>query len=163
VLGGTRFERPLEAVDLFKEGWAPRICLFRQVKDYGEVELLSRGFDFPLESDVQADALRRMNVPADAVIVLGERDSTKDEALEIRDRVVAQNWKKIIVVTSKQHTRRARLVVNRRLQGTGAQVIVRASRYDRTDPVVWWDDRPTLRFTLFEAQRLLGYWLGLAD
>jgi uncharacterized SAM-binding protein YcdF (DUF218 family) len=163
VLGGTRFERPLEAVDLFREGWAPTICLFRQVKDFGEVELLKRGFDFPLESDVQADALRRMNVPADAVIVLGEKDSTRDEALEIRDRVVARNWKKIIVVTSKQHTRRARLVVNRRLSGTGVQVIVRASRYDRTDPVVWWDDRPTLRFTLFESQRLLGYWLGLAD
>lgn len=163
VLGGTRFERPLEAVDLFNEGWAPRILLFRVVKDFGEVELLRRGFDFPLESDVQADALRRMGVPPDRVVVLGEKDSTKDEAAEIRDRVVAQNWKKIIVVTSKQHTRRARLVVNRRLQGTGAQVIMRASRYDRTDPVVWWDDRPTLRFTLFEAQRLLGYWLGLAD
>jgi uncharacterized SAM-binding protein YcdF (DUF218 family) len=163
VLGGTRFERPLEAVDLFNEGWAPQILLFRVVKDFGEVELLKRGFAFPLESDVQSDALRRMGVPADKVIVLGEKDSTKDEALEIRDQVVAHNWKKIIVVTSKQHTRRARLVINRRLQGTGTRIIMRASRYDRTDPVVWWDDRPTLRFTLFETQRLLGYWLGLAD
>ena len=97
VLGGTRFERPLEAVDLFNEGWAPQILLFRVVKDFGEVELLKRGFAFPLESDVQSDALRRMGVPADKVIVLGEKDSTKDEALEIRDQVVAHNWKKIIV------------------------------------------------------------------
>ena len=108
-------------------------------------------------------AVAALGVPADKVIVLGEKDSTKDEALEIRDQVVAHNWKKIIVVTSKQHTRRARLVINRRLQGTGTRIIMRASRYDRTDPVVWWDDRPTLRFTLFETQRLLGYWLGLAD
>ncbi len=31
VLGGTRFERPLEAVELYKAGWAPRIALMRQV------------------------------------------------------------------------------------------------------------------------------------
>ena len=163
VLGGTRFERPLEAVDLYKEGWAPRILLFRMVQDWGEVELLRRGFDFPLESDVQFDALRRMGIPADAIAVLGEKDNTKVEALEIHDQVVAHQWKTIIVVTSKQHTRRARLVVTRKLAGTGTQVIMRASRYDRTRPERWWRDRPTLRFTVFESQRLLGYWLGIAD
>ena len=59
------------------------------VKDFGEVELLKRGFDFPLESDVQADALRRMGVPTEALFVLGEKDNTKEEAQEIHDQVVA--------------------------------------------------------------------------
>lgn len=163
VLGGTRFERPLEAVDLYEEGWAPRICLFKQVRDYGEIELMQRGFEFPLESDVQADALRRLGVPADAVIVLDEKDNTKEEAQTIRDQVVAHRWSRIIIVTSRQHTRRARLVTTRKLEGTGATVIMRASRYDRADPEHWWRDRPTLRFTIFEAQRLLGYWLGVGD
>jgi uncharacterized SAM-binding protein YcdF (DUF218 family) len=163
VLGGTRFERPLEAVDLYNEGWAPRIMLFRMVKDFGEVELLNRGFDFPLESDVQADALRRMGVPPGAIVVMGERDNTKEEAQEIRDQVSANRWSRVIIVTSRQHTRRARLVASRKLAGTGVKVIMRASRYDRTDPVYWWRDRPTLRFTIFESQRLLGYWLGVAD
>ena len=163
VLGGTRFERPLEAVDLYKEGWAPRIFLFRQVKDWGEVELLQRGFDFPLESDVQADALRRMGVPAEALAVLGEKDNTKEEAQEIHDQVTQHQWKSVIVVTSKQHTRRARLVLSRRLRDTGALVTMRSSRYDRTNTAQWWRDRPTLRFTLFESQRLLGYWIGLGD
>ena len=124
---------------------------------------MRRGFDFPLESDVQADALRRMGVPADAIAVLGERDNTKEEAVEIHDQVVANRWSRIIIVTSKQHTRRARLVASRKLAGTGVHVIMRASRYDRTDPAQWWKDRPTLRFTLFEAQRLFGYWIGVAD
>jgi uncharacterized SAM-binding protein YcdF (DUF218 family) len=163
VLGGTRFERPLEAVDLYNEGWAPRIMLFRQVRDFGEIELLKRGFDFMLESDVQADALRRMGVPPDAVIILGERDNTKEEAQEIHDQVIANRWSRIIIVTSQQHTRRARLVASRKLDGTGVKVIVRGSRYDRTDPEYWWRDRPTLRFTIFEAQRLLGYWIGVGD
>jgi hypothetical protein len=40
---------------------------------------------------------------------------------------------------------------------------VRASRYDRTDTEGWWHNRSTLRFTLFETQRLFGYWIGVAD
>ena len=71
--------------------------------------------------------------------------------------------RRVIIVTSKQHTRRARLVMSRRLAGTGVKVIMRASRYDRTDVEHWWRNRSTLRFTLFESQRLFGYWIGVAD
>ncbi|MNC91585.1 hypothetical protein D3C83_78730 [compost metagenome] len=53
--------------------------------------------------------------------------------------------------------------MNRRLGPAGVSVIVRASRYDRTEADVWWRNRSTLRFTLFESQRLLGYWIGVAD
>ena len=47
--------------------------------------------------------------------------------------------------------------------GTGVQVMMRYSRYDTADVERWWRRRGTLRFTLFEYQRLLGYWTGLAD
>lgn len=163
VLGGTRIERPLEAYDLYREGWAPRILLFRIVSDYGEVELMKRGFAFPLESDVQKDVLHRLGMPEETVVVLSEEDSTKEEALEVRTAALANGWKTIIVVTSKQHTRRARLVVSRRLAGTNVKLIMRASRYDLTDAEHWWRNRATARFTLFELQRLFGYWIGVAD
>jgi uncharacterized SAM-binding protein YcdF (DUF218 family) len=163
VLSGTRLERPLEAYDLYKEGWAPRIMLFRVVSDYGEAELMKRGFEFPLESDVQQDVLRRLGMPEGTVAVLSEEDSTRDEALEVRAAAVANGWKTIIIVTSKQHTRRARLVVARRLAGTDVKVIMRASRYDLTDAAHWWRNRATVRFTLFELQRWFGYWIGVAD
>ena len=163
VLGGTRLERPLEAFDLYREGWAPRIMLFRVVSDYGEAELLRRGFEFPLESDVQKDVLRRLGMPEGTVVVLSEEDSTKEEALEVRTASIANGWKTIIVVTSKQHTRRARLVIARRLADTNVKMIMRASRYDRTDAERWWRNRASLRFTLFELQRLFGYWIGIAD
>ena len=163
VLGGTRLERPLEAYDLYREGWAPRVMLFRVVSDYGEAELLKRGFEFPLESDVQRDVLRRLGMPEGAVVILSEEDSTKEEALEVRTAALANGWKTLIVVTSKQHTRRARLVIERRLAGTDVKIIMRASRYDLTDAEHWWRNRATVRFTLFETQRLFGYWIGLAD
>ena len=163
VLGGTLFERPLEAVDLYHEGWAPRLLLMRQIADDGEAELRRRGVVYQREIDVQVDVLMRLGVPRAAIEILAEQDSTKDEADALRAVVVANRWPRVIVVTSKQHTRRARLVMNRRVAGTGAQVILRASRYDKTDVDRWWRQRGTLRFTLFETQRLIAYGLRLAD
>jgi uncharacterized SAM-binding protein YcdF (DUF218 family) len=163
VLGGTLFERPLEAVDLYKEGWAPRLLLMRQIADDGEIELRRRGVQYQREIDVQVDVLTRLGVPRSAIEILGEQDSTKDEADTLRAEGLQHGWARVIVVTSKQHTRRARLVMRRRLAGTGTEPILRASRYDRSDVKTWWRERDTLRFTLFETQRLIAYWLRVAD
>ena len=43
VLGGTMYERPLEAVDLYKAGWAPTIVLVQQIADWGERWLNDQG------------------------------------------------------------------------------------------------------------------------
>lgn len=163
VLGGSRFERPLEAVDLYKEGWAPRVLLLRQISDAGEILLQQRGVPYTREIDVQIDVMTRLGVPRVAIEILDEANSTKDEADLLRDFMVANRLSRVIVVTSKQHTRRAGLVMRRRLEPIGAQPIMRASRYDPSDVNAWWRERSTLRFTLFETQRLIAYWLHLAD
>lgn len=163
VLGGTLYERPLEAVDLYREGWAPMIMLVRQMADFGEAELVNRGLSYPREVDVQIDVLGRLGIPRDAIVIIDPADSTADEADHLRAVVTRDRLSRVIVVTSKQHTRRARMVMRRRLDGTGTQLIMRYSRYDRSDVDRWWARRGTLRFTLFEYQRLFGYWTGLAD
>lgn len=163
VLGGTMYERPLEAVDLYREGWAPRIMLVRQMADLGEAELVKRGIPYPREVDVQVEVLGRLGIPREAIVIIDQADSTADEADHLHAVVTRDKLSRVIVVTSKQHTRRARLVMHRRLDGTGVQVIMRYSRYDRSDVDRWWARRGTLRFTLFEYQRLFGYWAGIAD
>jgi len=163
VLGGTRFERPLEGVDLFKSGYAPRVYVVRQIHDWGEVELLSRGVPYLREVDIQIDMMTKLGVPRDAIEILEPANSTAQEADYVLEVATEQRWSRLIIVTSKQHTRRARLVMNRRMRDTGISVIVRASRYDREDVEHWWRQRSTLRFTLFETQRLIAYWIGLAD
>lgn len=163
VLGGTMYERQLEAVDLFTEGYAPRIFVLREIQDWGEVELIRRGVSYVQPVDIQIDTMVKVGVPRDAIGILEPADSTAQEADHVHDLVTAQRLSRVIVITSKQHTRRARLVMHRRMQGTGAQVIIRATRYDREDVDGWWRERGTLRFTLFETQRLFAYWIGLAD
>ena len=163
VLGGTMYERQMEAVDLFKEGWAPRIYVLREIADWGEAELIARGINYTRIVDMQVDAMHKLGVPPDRITILNQANSTAEEAQIVLQLAIDAKLTRVIVVTSKQHTRRARLVMNRRLRPAGVTVIVRASRYDRTDTVGWWESRSTLRFTLFETQRLLGYWIGLAD
>lgn len=163
VLGGTMYERQMEAVDLFKEGWAPRIYVLREIADWGEAELIARGIPYTRIVDMQVETMRRLGVPGDRISILDPANSTAEEARIVLRLAAESKLTKLIVVTSKQHTRRSRLVMNRRLTPAGVSVIVRATRYDRTDTGNWWRNRSTLRFTLFETQRLLGYWIGVAD
>lgn len=162
VLGGTAFERPLEARDLYAAGWAPIIVLTQQRADFGEVWLAEQGITFKSEAQQQAELLERLGVPRGAVEIIGEQDSTADEADALLEIMRLRGWSSVIVVTSRQHTRRAGLAM-RRVIGDRGRVIVRASRYDRSDVDRWWASRSTLRFTLFETQRLMAYWVGLAD
>lgn len=163
VLGGTMYERQLEAVDLYQAGWAPRLFLLREVSDWGEVELRRRGFQYLSAVDVQVDTMVRLGVPRDRITILDQADSTAQEADILLALAQRERFSTVMVVTSKQHTRRARLVMNRRMRDHGIKVIVRSSRYDRSDADRWWSSRATARFTLFETQRLLMYWIGVAD
>ncbi len=105
----------------------------------------------------------RLGVPREVIGILAQANSTAEEADQVLALVTREKFSRVIVVTSKQHTRRARLVMNRKVNPAGVAVIVRASRFDRSDVDRWWTNRSTLRFTLFEIQRLLGYWLGVID
>lgn len=164
VLGGSRMERPLEAADLYAAGWAPLILLSRQQMDGGELELARRGVAFATEPELQRDGLRLVGVPLNAIEILrDEQQSTSAEAATLVDLAIARHWSRIIVVTSKMHTRRAGLSLRRQLDPHGITLIARASHYDVMKPDVWWRDRDDLRFTLFEYQKLLLYRLRIAD
>ena len=156
------YERPLEALDLYKAGWAPTIVLVQQVADWGEVWLNDHGVAVTRELDIQIDLLVRMGAPREAIASVKPMASTADEADALLALMHERGWSSVIVVTSRQHTRRAGLSMRRAL-GDEKKVIIRASRYDRADVARWWANRSTLRFTLFETQRYLAYWLGIAD
>ena len=162
VLGGTVYERPLEALDLYKAGWAPTIVLVQQIADWGELWLNDHGVKVTTEMEIQIDLLERMGVPRDVIASVKPMGSTAEEAGALLAFMNARGWSTVIVVTSKQHTRRAGLSM-RRVLGGDKKVIIRSSRYDRSDVERWWTNRSTLRFTLFETQRYLAYWLGIAD
>lgn len=162
VLGGTRAERPLEAIDLYKEGYAPLVVLSPGRPEVGELLFRQRGIRFPTEVEMERDALVQSGIPPGAILAAnGSVDNTAEEARMLRDLVGVHGWRRVIVVTSKYHTRRAAFAFRRGLEGTGAQVLMRASRYDSSDPARWWRYRSDFRFVISEWQKLVAYHLGL--
>ena len=163
VLAGTQMERPLEGVDLYKEGWAPLVVLSPGRPEPAERLVQSRGVRFPSYSSMVRDAMVQLDVPASAIVANpGSVDNTASEANLLRGMVIARQWHRVIIVTSKLHVRRAGFAFRRGLAGTGATPIMRASRYDPSDPAHWWQKRADLRFTVSEWVKLILYWFGLA-
>ena len=164
VLGGSRFERTLEAADLYQAGYAPAIVLSPGVEDPAEEAARARGIRFPREADGLRDALASMGIPRDAILIGGSSvDNTAEEAVMLRALTAGRGWRTVIVVTSKYHTRRAGFAMRRALRGSGVDVIMRASRYDLSDPARWWRRRSDIRFLTTEWPKLIAYWLGLGD
>jgi uncharacterized SAM-binding protein YcdF (DUF218 family) len=162
VLGGSIIDRPLEALHLYREGYAPRIVLSPDKRENGAVALEHQGIHMPSTAEVVRDLfVDKLGVPAsDIVLMPGSVDNTAQEADAVRTLVAAGHWKGLIVITDCATTRRAGYAL-RRAVGSDVSVISRCSRYDHYDPDHWWQSRADFRTTFYETPKLLAYWLGL--
>ncbi len=118
VLAGSRVERWLEAVDLYRDGWAPRVVLSPGHVEPAEALLRERGIPFPSDAELARDAMARLNVPATAVSILPhDLDNTAQEAEAVHRTAVTRGWRQVIIVTSKYHTRRTAFAFSPRTAG----------------------------------------------
>jgi uncharacterized SAM-binding protein YcdF (DUF218 family) len=163
ILAGPRTVRWLEGVDLYRSRLAPQVVISPGIVEAAEVQLRARGIRYPAEADLATDAMVQLGVPAAAISRLpGSVDNTADEAAQMRTLALARGWKRLIVVTSKYHTRRTRFAFAREFRGTDIRVQVRGSRYDGASPDDWWKHRSDLRYVVSELQKLVAYQLGLS-
>ena len=162
VLGGPRAERWLEAVELHRQKLAPKIVLSSGLIEPAEEMVRARGIRFPREADLMKDAMVQLGVNAADIEIFPESvDNTAAEASVTRALSSSRNWRRIIVVTSRYHTRRTRYAFERAFRGTGVEVQVHGSRFDGSRPDSWWKHRADVRFVISEWQKLLAYRLGL--
>lgn len=133
VLAGS-YSRPPYAADLFKRGLAPEVWLSRPAPYSADDKVRDLGIPLPLEEDVNRKILLKMGVPAGSIKLYGRGVlSTADEALSFA-REYAAKGKRVMVVTSHYHARRAKRIFSARLPG--AEVRVVATPYD--DPIGQW-------------------------
>lgn len=162
VLAGTSMRRQLEGADLYLAGFSPRIVLSRETPERGLQELRARGI--ALDDDVARvrDVFLRLGIPADAILTPDRiHDSTAAEAVTLRELVQAHAWRRVIVVTSRYHLRRAGYALRRELRGSPAEVLMHPTRYERFEPERWWRRRSDIREIIPEVPKLLAYVLGL--
>jgi len=159
VLSGSLPDRMMEAVDIYKEGYAPLIILTKELKPEGYDELLKSGIKIPEGHDLNQAIAVKLGVPESALVIIDKRaDSTYSEAEVVYGFLKKRDLKSVILVTSKYHTTRAKIIFNHVTHGE-IKIITRPSKYDSFDPKNWWKERRHLRWTVFEYQKLLHYYL----
>lgn len=162
VFAGKYVERPLEAAELYKSGYAPRIVVTRATMDQAWHELERRRVRLPTEYDLTTDMLRQVGVPTSALVSpVFVHDNTGEEARTLRELAVEHGWRRVIVVSSKYHLRRIKVAVAHHLDGTNVEVIARGSRYDQAMPERWWMRRSDIRTLAAEVPKLVAYRLGI--
>jgi uncharacterized SAM-binding protein YcdF (DUF218 family) len=153
--------RALEGADLYLEGLAPEIWLAETVPTAERAALEAVGVEVPAESEWNREVLRVRGVPASAIRVLPRQvANTRDEIEAVVEALRRENAARIILVTSRQHSRRVRTLW-RRYETDGLEAIVRPSRHDPFDPDRWWTNTDDGQAVLHEVVGILDAWLDL--
>jgi len=134
VLSGSAFDRGNEGARLYKEGYARHI-----ICPGGNLEelFLILG-DTVYESDLCKKNIIRNGVADSLVTVLHYGTSTREEADTILGYCKQHQIKKIIVVTTLFHTRRAGSVYKKRFAAEGITVLMRGAHASEYDEDLWW-------------------------
>lgn len=158
VTDGRTPQRELEGAALYLEGWAPRVALtLPRDPTSAEVRRLSGE---PPPQEYASVILRRRGLPEGAIVRLDRMvENTREELQADFDYARAHGLRRVIIVSSPYHTRRIRLIWNRRFERE-IPAIVRASRYERVDPARWWRARRSLEAIAHEVFGIGHYLLG---
>ena len=152
VLGGHLPFREMEAADLYRSGWAPRLVLVRGPWQEEQQALRTLGFHVTEGWEQSYTILLKLGVPPSAIVVPeGQAEGTLEE-LQIAARALELDGARVILVTSKVHTRRVRLTWDYVARGR-SRGIVRLARQDPFDLGHWWRER---RFALAVVREYLG-------
>ena len=160
VLAGHTPFREIEAARLYQAGWAPRLVLVKVAEGEEQRMIRSLGISLTDGSEVSREVLLKLGVPSSAILIPGERvkGGTLEE-LNVVARALKSGRAPVILVTSKLHTRRARLTWHYVMGGQSVG-IVRAAPLDPFDPNHWWQQRGFALSVVREYLGLLNYWMG---
>lgn len=158
ILGAERLERTHEAAMLYREGWAPTIVVAPVDNREGIKIMKQLGVTFPLFSDIQRSVLQQMGVSGSAIMSLeGIPRSTAEEARMLDELARKKAWRRVIIVTSSYHTRRARSYFRNETDGR-VEIICRRPRLDFTAPDHWWKDPMQRLDVVLEYVKLPKLW-----
>lgn len=156
VLAGSP-ARPFYAADLYRGGFAPEIWLSRPYRAPAERMAVEAGVLFPAEEEINRQILVKRGVPPERIRLFGEAVvSTANEALALK-KALDPKGKRILVVTSRYHARRARYILRTTLPG--AEIRVVATPYEKFTRK-WWSSHAMARAGVLETAKWIYYLLG---
>jgi uncharacterized SAM-binding protein YcdF (DUF218 family) len=155
VLNGDVNTRPVQTVDLYRQGLAPVVGIAQTEKhSTEELGLL------PNETDVAIQEMVKLGIPQDSIVVIPSEEpvtSTYDEALALRQYIENNDIHSIIIVTSEFHTRRAKWICEKELKGLDVTIMMAATPNEDFNSSNWWKSENGLITVNNEYVKLLYY------
>ncbi|RLL46969.1 YdcF family protein [Oceanobacillus piezotolerans] len=158
LLMGSVADRALGAADLYEQVEAEQIFIVRS-HITGYEELQQRGISLTGDADNSKKVLIETGVPEeDITIVPGDAQSTKDEAMEIAEFLKGkQDVDTILLVTSKYHSQRSKLIFNKTLKEFDIDIYSVPTPYDPYQARGWYKDREDIQRVATEYLKLAHY------
>lgn len=162
VLSGssTYRERTAHAAKLYRQGRAPLVLLTNDGLLSGWNEKEQRN---PYFVDLAAKELRAHGVPADRIqIISGQAAGTFEEVRLVREFAASHSLKRLQIVTSAYHSRRALWSLRRIAADTGVEVGIDSPPpgWQTPSPSTWWLHRWGWTLVAGEYVKLAYYWLN---
>lgn len=153
MLGGECPERPIKAAELYREKLAPRIVMSSGYINREVLKSAPAGYEWLPISGRFITALRSLGVSRDDIHIV-DSSHAFDSAYElaaVADYLRKNGWKRAILVTTVQHTRRVNWIWSRVAPDIEhTTVAANLPRWDK-----WWQDPAYVRLVGYEYFSLL--------
>lgn len=160
VLSGRVPFRAMEAATLYRDGLAPEVWLTNEVRTAEELALDHLGVPVVRREVYNREALERLGVRPEAIRRLNDRIwNTADEVRVVAAELRRAGGDRVILVTSKVHSRRVRATWAA-LVGDSPRAVV---RYAREEPYAgdhWWLYTRDALDVSREVFGLMNVWAG---
>ena len=143
----------LEAADLVQSNISKRVAVFIDPPNGVDHEFIRRGLPYEDAGARQIRQLRSLGVTD--IVQISRVDGTDSEGRVLPAWCDEHQLQSIVVVATKDHSRRLRRVLDRVMKGHPTRVTVQPARYSSFDPDRWWETRGGVRTEIFELQKLL--------
>jgi hypothetical protein len=143
----------LEAADLVHSGISKRVAVFDDPPSGEDYEFIRRGLPY---EDAAARQIRELtSLGVTDVVHISRIDGTESEGRVLPEWCDEQRFRSIIMVATKDHSRRLARVLARFMKGHATHITVQSARYSSFDPDRWWETRGGIRTEIIELQKLL--------
>jgi uncharacterized SAM-binding protein YcdF (DUF218 family) len=143
----------LEAADLVHSGISTQVAVFTDPPTDSDYEFIRRGLPYEDAGARQIRQLRSLGVTD--VVQISRIDGTEGEGQALPKWCDKQHLRSILVVATKDHSRRLRRVLDRVMKGHPTRVTVQPARYSSFDPDRWWETRGGVRTEIVELEKLV--------
>ena len=160
VLSGRLPFRAMEAAAIYRAGWAPEVWLTTEVRTPEELALDRLGIQVVRGDAYNREVLERLGVPARAIRVLGDSVwNTVDEVRLVARELGAGGADRVILVTSKTHSRRVRATWSA-VVGASPHATVRYASEEPFDTGQWWRHSREAFQVSWEVFGMMNVWAG---